>query len=132
MSELKFHHIGVLVSDLEAGRRLVETFMGGKLQGPPIDDPRQEAAVQFFETGGVTVELITPLHQSSHLNNVLKRTGEGLAHLCYETPDLSTSIERSRAAGSTLISRNPAKAFGGRDVAFLFLPNKMIIELLQA
>jgi hypothetical protein len=37
-----------------------------------------------------------------------------------------------KTAGALLISRKPAAAFGGRDVAFLFLPNKMIVELVQA
>lgn len=64
--------------------------------------------------------------------NLLKGTGEGLAHPCYETPNLSAPIERARAAGGTFISSNPAEAFGGREVAFLFLPNTMILELLQA
>lgn len=128
---MRFHHIGVLVSDLSAGRRLVESFMGGRVQGPPIDDPLQMATVQFISTGGVTVELIAPLGAASHLHNALARTGEGLAHLCYETPDLSARIDEMRAIGAVLISRKPAKAFDGREIAFLFLPNKMIIELLQ-
>jgi catechol 2,3-dioxygenase-like lactoylglutathione lyase family enzyme len=129
---MNVHHIGVLVSDLTAGRRLIETFLGGRALGPPVDDPLQQATVQFFDSGGARLELIVPLGPDSHLHNVLARQGESLVHLCYETPDLDGAVSRMRGQGALLISRRPAVAFGGREVAFLFLPNRMIVELLQA
>jgi methylmalonyl-CoA/ethylmalonyl-CoA epimerase len=128
---MRFHHIGLLVRDIAAGQRLVETFYGGVSAGPPIDDPLQSATVQFFGAGGTTIELVAPLGDTSHLHNVLARSGEHLAHLCYEVADLSGEIDRLRAARAVLISRKPAVAFAGREVAFLFLPNRMIIELLS-
>ncbi|TWT45888.1 hypothetical protein RAS1_23240 [Phycisphaerae bacterium RAS1] len=129
---MKLHHIGILVSDLTQGARLVERFFHATPAGPPVADPLQQATVQLFDAGGATIELITPLGQGSHLHNALSRQGEGLAHLCYETPDLGAEIDAMRKSGAMLISRKPAVAFGGREVAFLFLPNQMIVELLQA
>lgn len=129
---MKLHHIGMLVSDIAAGRALLETFLEGRALGPPMDDPQQQATVQMFSAGGVTLELVAPLGEDSHVHNALARGGEGLAHLCYETPALDETIAGMRSAGAVLISRKPAQAFDGREVAFLFLPNKMIVELLQA
>lgn len=129
---MTIHHIGVLVSDLTAGRTLIETFFAGKVLGPPVEDRLQQATVQFYDCGGAKLELIVPLGPDSHLHNVLARQGEGLVHLCYETADLDAAVARMRGQGALLISRRPAAAFGGREVAFLFLPNKMIVELLQA
>lgn len=129
---MKIHHVGMLVADVAAGQALIEKFLHAERQSEPIDDPLQSATVQFFSAGGVTIELIAPLGEKSHLRNVLSRAGEHLAHLCYETPDLDGEIARMRQAGALLISRKPAVAFGGRQVAFLFLPNKMVVELLAA
>jgi catechol 2,3-dioxygenase-like lactoylglutathione lyase family enzyme len=129
---MNIHHIGVLVTNLAAGRRLIETYFGGRVLGPPVDDPLQQATVQFYDCGGARIELIVPLGPDSHLHNVLARQGEGLVHLCYETADLQEAVARMRGQGALLISRRPAAAFGGREVAFLFLPNRMIVELLQA
>lgn len=129
---MRFHHIGLLVRDVPAGQRLIETFYGGHATGSPVDDPLQGATVQFFDCGGATIELVAPLGAASHLHNVLARSGEHLAHVCYEVPDLGAAIERLRAARAVLISRKPAVAFGNREVAFLFLPNHLIVELLAA
>jgi methylmalonyl-CoA/ethylmalonyl-CoA epimerase len=129
---MRLHHVGILVADVASGQRLIETYYAGRAVGDPIDDPLQQATVQFFDSGGATIELIAPLGEQSHLHRALARGGETLAHLCYETADLDQQIARMRGAGAALISRKPAVAFGGRDVAFLFLPNRMIVELLQA
>jgi hypothetical protein len=74
---MKLHHVGMLVSDIAHGQALVQQFLGGRALGPPTDDALQQATVQFFSSGGVTIELIAPLDEQSHLRNVLARTGEG-------------------------------------------------------
>lgn len=129
---MKLHHIGILVYDLPQGAALIQRFFHAAPAGSPVDDPLQQATVQMFEASGATIELIAPLGPTSHLHNALSRQGEGLAHLCFETSNLDLEIDSMRKSGALLISRKPAVAFGGRDVAFLFLPNKMIVELLQA
>ncbi len=129
---MRLDHVGLVVADLQAGRAHLETFYQASPRGEPFDDPNQQASVWFFDAHGVTIELIAPLGESSHLQNVLKRSGEHLAHLCYEVDDLSATIERMRANKAMLISRKPAIAFGGRDVAFVLLPNRTIVELLAS
>jgi hypothetical protein len=129
---MKLHHVGMLVSSMDAGRAMIEKFYRANPMTPAVDDPLQDATVQLFDGGGVTLELIAPLSEASHLRNVLARTGEHLAHLCYETASLDEAIADFRRNGALLVSRKPAKLFDGREVAFLFLPNRMIIELLAA
>ncbi len=129
---MRLDHVGLVVADLQAGRAHVETFYQATPKGEPFDDPNQQASVWFFDANGVTIELIAPLGEGSHLHNVLKRSGEHLAHLCYEVDDLTASIDGMRANKAMLISRKPAVAFGGRDVAFVLLPNRTIVELLSA
>ena len=56
-----------------------------------------------------------------------------LYHLAYLTRNLAQAIERIRAARAKLVVEPvPAVAFGGRDIAFLMLPNRILIELIQA
>jgi len=128
---LRLHHIGMVVQRLADAQALLERFLEAEAEGPPVDDEAQQATVQMFRSGGVILELIAPLGDDSHVHNLLKRSGEGLAHLCYETDDLDGTIAGMRQNGALLISRKPAKAFDGRDVAFVFLPNRMVVELVS-
>ena len=129
---MRIDHVGLVVADVQAGRKLLETFYKATPSGEPFDDPQQQATVWFFDAHGVTIELIAPLGESSHLHNVLRRSGEHLAHLCYEVDDLTATLAEMRGQGAMPISRKPAVAFGGREVAFVVLPNRTIVELLSA
>ncbi|MEO1008287.1 MAG: VOC family protein [Planctomycetota bacterium] len=129
---MRVDHVGLVVANVQAGRRHLETFYHATPRGEPIDDPLQQATVWFFDAHGVTIELIAPLGADSHLHNVLERSGEHLAHLCYEVDDLDAALAEMRGNKAMTISRKPAVAFGGRDVAFVLLPNKTIVELLAA
>jgi methylmalonyl-CoA/ethylmalonyl-CoA epimerase len=60
----------------------------------------------------------------------LKR-GVKLYHLAYETQSLADAIKGLRQARAKLVvSPVAAVAFGGREIAFLMLPNRMLIELI--
>jgi methylmalonyl-CoA/ethylmalonyl-CoA epimerase len=59
------------------------------------------------------------------------RSGIKLYHLAYETEGLATSIATMRAQGAKLVVEPvPAVAFAGRDIAFLMLRNRMLVELI--
>ena len=84
--------------------------------------------------GGVQIELIQPLDESSPVSKILKSKRGGLYHLCYVAEqELGQEIERFQRKGCLLISGpTPATAFSGRRVAFLYTPQYDIIELIES
>jgi len=52
-------------------------------------------------------------------------------HIGYKVRALVGAIERVRACGGKLIVPPvPAVAFAGREIAFVMLPNRLLIELI--
>jgi methylmalonyl-CoA/ethylmalonyl-CoA epimerase len=121
VSELRFHHLGVAVRDL-AG---------------PIDDAIQGVRACFVGSGApgeVTYELVAPLPGAarSPLDRVLEK-GNTSYHVCYETPDLDAALARFVDEGAVLVSGPvPAVAFEGRRIAWVLLPLRHLLELLEA
>jgi methylmalonyl-CoA/ethylmalonyl-CoA epimerase len=77
------------------------------------------------------VELVEPAADDSPVAAFLKRGG-GLHHVCYEVASLEAEIERSRAARAVLARPpQPAVAFGGRRICWVFSPQRLLIEYLE-
>lgn len=128
---MRIHHVGHVVRSLSAGRD-VYSRLGFLPETQPIHDPMQRVTVQFISAGGVTIELIEPDVEGSPVTRLAERGG-GLAHLCYEVPDLSSALDRLREDSFLPISAAvPATAFNGRRVAFVVSELGTVIELLEA
>ena len=70
---------------------------------------------------------------TSPVSAVLQRGRGGLYHVCYAVEDLEAQIEKFYQAGCAVVSGpNPAVAFGGRRVAFLYTPQDDLIELVES
>jgi methylmalonyl-CoA/ethylmalonyl-CoA epimerase len=56
-----------------------------------------------------------------------------LYHLAYLVPSLRDAIETMREQRGKLVAGPmPAVAFGGREIAFVVLPNRLLVELVAA
>ena len=126
-------HIGVAVKDIEAAGRLFRDVLGATPASGVVEDPEQQAMLQMFRSGGGYVELVAPASEASHVQHVLARSGEGPIHLCFETEDLDAALATARNQG-VLVFRPPVAAtlFGGKRVAFGMLPNRMVVEFVEA
>lgn len=136
---VRLHHIGVAVQDIESGSQFYESHMGLHRISETIEDPLQKVEVLFLSpdrnasmTSGTCLELVGPVGTESPINRTLQRGVSGY-HSCYEVDDLDGAIEDLSAAGAILVGPAlPAVAFAGRRIAWLFLPNHHLIELLEA
>ncbi len=55
-----------------------------------------------------------------------------LYHLAYEVEGIAGAIDRLRTQRAKLVVPPvPAVAFDGREIAFLMLPNRLLIELIE-
>jgi methylmalonyl-CoA/ethylmalonyl-CoA epimerase len=130
---LEFHHIGVACSDIEKEALLLEP-LGYRVERGPFVDERQGVRGMFMGTQTPRLELLESLGEGTAgvLAPWLKE-GTKLYHVAYTTRNLVIGIERMRAFGSKLVvAPVSAVAFGGREIAFVMMPNRLMIELIQS
>lgn len=128
--ELIFHHVGVACRSIDEEIRQFAA-LGYVVEGPRFVDPQQGIRGQFV--CGVTprLELLEALDEEGGVLAPWMRSGIKLYHLAYETEGLEKSIIALRAQGAKLVVEPvPAVAFAGREIAFLMLRNRMLVELI--
>ena len=129
--QLDFHHVGVASTDIDAeAARLAP--LGYALEGEPFADPVQGVRGLFLTGPAPRLELLEPL--PGREDGVLRawlRQDVKLYHLAYVTPDLAGALAGLRAeGGKVVVAPVPAVAFNGRDIAFVMLRNRMLVELI--
>ena len=111
-------HIGVVVRDLSAAKRLYCDILGGSLLHEERSEGRKQSA--FVAVGEDTVvELTQPLSATSPEGRELEQNGEGIYSLIFKTADLGQAQDFLRdkqlqpePAGADTIILGPAQAFG--------------------
>ena len=128
---LLFHHIGVACRDLDSETRRLSA-LGYVVEGPDFSDPTQGVSGRFLVAGGPRLELLVPLGQKGTLTPWLK-SGVKLYHLAYETSDIEAAVAHLRGQGAkVVVPPVSAIAFGGRPIAFLMLPNMLLVEIIAS
>jgi len=134
---LLFHHIGVACAPdaLAHGAEREELdLLGYYPEGEEWADDRLGMRGQFVvagEAGAPRLELVAPYGSQSPITSWLKR-GIKLYHLAFLVTDLSAELKRMREHRAKLmLPPTPAVAFGGRHVAFVMLPNLLLVELIE-
>jgi glyoxalase/bleomycin resistance protein/dioxygenase superfamily protein len=127
---LQFHHIGMACRDIDAELRAL-AMVGYELEGNRFTDPLQKVRGCFLAGPGPRVELLAPLDDSSPVVSWLEK-GIKMYHQAYEVESIDLAIATLTAQRAVVLSvPKPAVAFGGRKVAFLMLPNLMLVELIE-
>ena len=129
---MKLHHVGIVVKDLATYGKDYAHILGLAPDSQVYHDPIQKVNVQFWrDERGMLLELIEPASQDSPVWRS-SRKGGGLDHLCYETPDIEKQIEESiRQGGMIARELNPAVAFGGRRIVFVYFLELGLIEFVE-
>jgi methylmalonyl-CoA/ethylmalonyl-CoA epimerase len=136
-NRLLFHHIGLACRHealTDATERQKLDLLGYCPEGEEWVDDRLGMRGQFMIAEGFAaprLELVAPHGEQSPVTPWLER-GIKLYHLAYLATDLSAEIERLRDRRAKLmLPPTPAVAFGNRHVAFVMLPNLLLIELIE-
>ena len=127
---LAFHHVGLACTDIdqEAARLSV---LGYRIEGAPFVDPVQGVRGMFVGGQSPRLELLEPLGSAGVLTPWLEG-GIKLYHLAYEAVDFDVSLASLREhRGRLVVPPTPAVAFDGRAIAFVMLPNRLLVELIQ-
>lgn len=132
---LRLDHVGYAVASISD---YVESFVNPLLDpagvSKVVEDPLQRVRIAFVTlASGERIELIEPLDDDSPVSKYLADRRGGLYHVCYATDSLEQTIDEFRRRRCMLFSGpTPAPAFDGRRVAFLFTPQRDIIELVES
>ena len=132
-SALDFHHVGVACTDIRTeAARLAP--LGYIAEGDEFTDLRQGVRGVFLAGQFPRLELLEPL--AGVVGGVLApwlKHDIKLYHLAYLVRGLADAVERVRAGrGKLVVPPIPAVAFGGREIAFLMLPNRLLVELIAS
>ncbi len=140
---IKLNHIGFVVQNITEAAKLFGT-LGLREVTDAVPDPIQKVVARFMGTGdeGEThIELLEPAEEGSPIGNFLKKRGGGLHHVCFEVDDIDRSMDELAQKGHQVVV--PPVSCVGYDrsfkreregttkIAFFFLSERILIELLQ-
>lgn len=127
---LEFHHIGILVDDIESA---VENYKG-LFEGSSVDGPyeivSQGVKVCFLSMDKGHLEFVEGIGDSSILD-VMKKRKVKYYHVGYLVRDVDATIDALCCRNHRHVSTFSSEAFAGRKCAFLFSPEMHLIELIE-
>lgn len=113
----RIHHVGIVVRRLDDAYRFYRDTLGlPLLKEATLTDQGVRAAL--LAAGESEIELLEPLIADHGVGRFLDRHGEGLHHLCFDTPDVDGALGDLGRRGVPLIDAKPRAGLAGR-IAFL-------------
>lgn len=111
----KIHHIGVVVESLARACRFWRDALGLPLvREAEIAD--QGVRAMLLAAGDSEIELLEPTRGDTGVARFLAKHGEGLHHVCLETPNVDADLGALKAQNVALIDQVPRQGLAGRIV----------------
>lgn len=108
----KIHHIGVAVHSLDEALKFYRDTLGLPVHASATVE-EQGVKAALLTIGESEIELLEPLSPQSPVGRFLERKGEGLHHICFQTPDVSAELEGLKAKGVELVDQQPRRGLAG-------------------
>jgi len=113
----RIHHVGIVVNRLEDAYRFYRDTLGLPLV-KEATIPDQHVRAALLGAGESEIELLEPLDPSSGIGRFLARRGEGLHHLCFDTPDIVQTLTSLKEMRVELLDATPRAGLAGQ-IAFV-------------
>jgi methylmalonyl-CoA epimerase len=111
------HHVGIAVHRLDDAYRIYRDVLGlPLLKEATIADQGVRAAL--LAAGDSEIELLEPIGSDNGMARFLARHGEGLHHVCFDTPDVASELTAAKEKGAELIDATPRTGLAGQ-IGFL-------------
>ena len=129
---LQFDHLGVVVSDIAAGREHFQSIFGVQSWTKTFADPVNRVSVQFgLDPGGLCYEDLSGWSRES-VTCAWKARNPIRSHIAYLTPDLKEAEGELRKKRFLPTGpANPAVAYGGARIQFFMSPLSFVVELIE-
>ena len=114
----RIEHIGVVVRDVEAGKRLWEDCFGIPLGG--IEHlTGSQVKLALYPVGESMVELIAGTTPDSEYSRMVAAGKGGLNHICFEVENIDEALAELKAKGIPLIDEVARIGHAGCRIAFI-------------
>lgn len=130
---MNLHHIGIATENIEKTEEMLKYF-GYIREGAIAKDSLQGVYVLFLKhPTAPLIELICEEENGNHspIQEILKKNGTSLYHLCFEAENIDDTIAKLRAQGYLPTGRKQPSLIEGRNVIFLYHSHNCLIELLE-
>lgn len=108
----KIHHVGIAVYNLDEALRFYRDTLGLHVHASAeVQDQGVKAAL--LTIGQSEIELLEPLSPDSGVGKFLQRKGEGLHHICFQTPDVDAELDVLKQKGVDLVDQQPRRGLAG-------------------
>jgi len=108
----KIHHIGIAVHDLDRALTFYRDTLGLHVHAQDtVHDQGVTAAL--LTIGESEIELLQPLSPDSPVGKFLERKGEGLHHICFQTPDVDAELDDLKRKDVPLVDQKPRRGLAG-------------------
>lgn len=114
---LRLHHVGYVVSDIDAAAASYRAL--GFTEGERHEIPEQKIVAMTFRAGHGWMELIQPTDPEGPIAAFMAKRGEGVHHVAYEVDDIAAKLAELKAAGVQLIDEVPRSGAHGWRIAFI-------------
>ena len=134
LASFRFHHFGLATRNMAQSAAFLTA--GGYRIGEWVFDPEQSVTLAFAEHPSMpSVELIAAKDGvPSPVDNLLKSAAAAVYHLGYGCVSLETAVEELKTGGFRAMRVSPPKPailFGGARVAFYFIREFGLVELIE-
>ncbi|HLK10272.1 MAG TPA: methylmalonyl-CoA epimerase [Candidatus Binatia bacterium] len=113
----RVHHVGLVVRRLEDGLAFWQDTLGLRV-AKQATVPDQGVKAALLPIGRSEIELLEPVNADGGVAKFLEKRGEGLHHVCFETPDVGAELAGARARGLPVIDETPRPGLAG-TICFL-------------
>lgn len=128
---LKFHHIGLLVEDLNFSIQQYTLLFGEKNMSKVYNINSQEVSVCFVKIGDNNyIELVQPQGENSIVSKLLKKR-TSYYHMGYKVSDILDTVSKLESLNYKILNFFNSEAFNGKKCVFLFSPEAHLIELIE-
>jgi methylmalonyl-CoA/ethylmalonyl-CoA epimerase len=112
----RIEHVGVVVKDTAASRKLWEECFGIPLGGEEANSVRKLA---LYPVGESMVELISGVSPDGKHQRMVAEGKGGLNHICFEVENIDEALAELRQKGIPLLDEVPRIGHEGCRIAFL-------------
>lgn len=108
----RIHHVGIAVRDLDAALEFYRDVLGLHVHAmDTVEDQGVRAAL--LTIGESEIELLEPTSPEANMAKFIERKGEGLHHICFNTPDVDGDLEVLKEKGVELVDQKSRVGLAG-------------------
>src|SRR5690625_5313199 len=112
---MNIDHIGIAVADLDSAIELYSKLLKRTSYRREVVES-QQTEVAFFQAGESAIELLSSIADDSPVGKFLKKRGEGVHHIAFQTDDIESEIKGLKNEGLTPLSDQPVQGAEGKTV----------------